>query len=277
MKTPAFFLTALASATLLLSSCESNKPTDAGTATTTETTASDSAAGHDHDHMAGMDHSAMNSGAKPSGMMAAMHAMMTKMDAEKMAGNTDHDFAHMMMAHHQGAVDMAALELKEGKDATLRALAEKISTDQKRELQALEQIATRLDGAPGNYKPTDPTDPFTSKMKASMDGMMKNMGQPTGNIDQDFALLMIPHHQSAIDMAQAEIAHGRDTKLKEMAQQMITEQKKEVEQLKAWQAKNAGPQKASAATYVCPMNCEGSQSSKPGKCPTCGMDLEKKA
>lgn len=27
--------------------------------------------------------------------------------------------------------------------------------------------------------------------------------------------------------------------------------------------------------YICPMKCEGSASDKPGKCPVCGMDLER--
>ena len=31
------------------------------------------------------------------------------------------------------------------------------------------------------------------------------------------------------------------------------------------------------AGYVCPMGCTGSESAKPGKCPTCKMNLEKKA
>jgi len=31
------------------------------------------------------------------------------------------------------------------------------------------------------------------------------------------------------------------------------------------------------AAYVCPMGCAGSESDRPGKCPTCGMDLEKRA
>ncbi|GAB3840863.1 heavy metal-binding domain-containing protein [Hymenobacter jeollabukensis] len=35
--------------------------------------------------------------------------------------------------------------------------------------------------------------------------------------------------------------------------------------------------KAKAVGYVCPMGCKGSESTKPGKCPTCGMDLVKKA
>jgi hypothetical protein len=112
-------------------------------------------------------------------------------------------------------------------------------------------------------------------MKTSMDGMM-NMGQPTGSVDADYALMMVPHHQSAVDMAKAEVAHGRDTKLKEMAQGMINAQQKEIQQFKGWQAKNGGKMKASAAVYECPMG-DGGQSSAPGKCPKCGMDLEKKA
>lgn len=35
--------------------------------------------------------------------------------------------------------------------------------------------------------------------------------------------------------------------------------------------------KAKAVGYACPMGCKGSESPKPGKCPTCGMDLVKKA
>ena len=274
MKKSVFFLASLCLTTGLLSSCDSNRTTETTTATTSTEAAApaDSAAG-----MAGMDHSGMDHGstASASGMLAAMNTMMKNMDALKPAGNTDHDFAHMMMAHHQGAVEMSALELKEGKDATLRAMAEKISTDQKKELQALEAIATRLDGAPSNYKPQDAADPFTSKMKTSMAGMM-SMGQPSGNVDTDYAAMMVAHHQSAVDMAKAELAHGRDTKLKEMAQQMITAQEKEIRQFKAWQAKNGGQMSGTAAVYECPMGCKGSTRNKPGKCPTCEMALVKK-
>ncbi|PJJ59761.1 heavy metal-binding domain-containing protein [Hymenobacter chitinivorans] len=37
------------------------------------------------------------------------------------------------------------------------------------------------------------------------------------------------------------------------------------------------PTPAKAALYECPMGCEGSQSPKPGKCPVCEMELEKKS
>ena len=39
-------------------------------------------------------------------------------------------------------------------------------------------------------------------------------------------------------MAKAELAHGKDTKLKEMAQMMITAQEKEIAAFKDWHNKN---------------------------------------
>lgn len=190
-----------------------------------------------------MDHSTMNHGGMTadttSPLMASMNEMMQKMEATKPKGNTDHDFAHHMLEHHRGAVAMADIELRDGKDATMRQLAERIKADQQKEIAELEAVATRLDNAPTNYKPQDPTDAFTSQMKASMDGMMKNMPQLVADPDMNFNMLMTVHHQSAVDMAKAELAHGRDTKLKEMAQQMINAQQKEIQQFKDWHNQNA--------------------------------------
>ena len=237
MKKSAFILAALCSGTLLVASCNSDKTADT-TATTTETTAPDATTSGD---MAGMDHSKMAEGstAGDSPLMASMNAMMGKMSAMKMKGNTDHDFAHMMLEHHKGAVAMADIELRDGKDATMKQLAEKIKADQQKEIGEMEPIAERLDSAPSNYKPLDPTDPFTSKMKASMDGMMQNMPKTVANPDMNFNMLMTVHHQSAVDMAKAELAHGKDTKLKQMAQMMVDAQQKEIAEFKAWHDKNA--------------------------------------
>ena len=239
MKQSAFYLAALCSGALLLGSCNSDKTADTtATATATENTTdkSDSSAGD----MAGMDHSKMAGGSMAGGspLLASMNDMMGKMDAMKMKGNTDHDFAHMMMEHHKGAVAMADIELRDGQDATMKQMATKIKADQQKELAELAPIAERLDSAPSNYKPLNPSDPFTSQMKASMDGMMKNMPQAVANPDMNFNMLMTVHHQSAVDMAKAELAHGKDTKLKAMAQMMVDAQQKEIAEFKAWHAKN---------------------------------------
>ncbi|MDU0372254.1 DUF305 domain-containing protein [Hymenobacter monticola] len=237
MKKSAFFLAALCSGSLLVASCSSDKTADS-TAMTTETPTTEGAASGD---MAGMDHSAGATGSAAGGdspLMASMNEMMQKMEASKPKGNTDHDFAHHMLEHHKGAVAMADIQLRDGKDATMRQMAEKIKADQLKEITELEAVATRLDSAPTNYKPNDPADPFTSKMKASMDGMMKNMPPMVANPDMNFNMMMTVHHQSAVDMAKAELAHGKDTKLKEMAQMMITAQEKEIADFKAWHDQN---------------------------------------
>jgi Domain of unknown function (DUF305) len=52
--------------------------------------------------------------------------------------------------------------------------------------------------------------------------------RPSGDIDRDFAQMMIPHHQGAIDMALAELRYGKNEQLRRMAQGMIIEQQQEI-------------------------------------------------
>lgn len=74
------------------------------------------------------------------------------------------------------------------------------------------------------------------QMMKSMDDMMKQMNsmQMTYDYDYDFATMMRMHHQGAIDMAQEEIASGKDEKIKAMAHQIIADQKAEQEKLKTF-------------------------------------------
>jgi Domain of unknown function (DUF305) len=47
--------------------------------------------------------------------------------------------------------------------------------------------------------------------KEANDTMMHNMMQPmTGDPDKDFVMMMLPHHQGAIDMAKVELEYGKD-------------------------------------------------------------------
>jgi len=59
----------------------------------------------------------------------------------------------------------------------------------------------------------------------------------TGDADKDFVAGMIPHHQGAIDMAQVELKYGKDPDMKKMAEAVIRDQTREIEEMKAWQAK----------------------------------------
>ena len=67
---------------------------------------------------------------------------------------------------------------------------------------------------------------------AMMDGMHKAMDMKmSGNVDRDFAAMMIDHHRQALAMAKIEIAHGGSAELKAMAQKMIDTQRKEIVEL----------------------------------------------
>ncbi|MDJ0390950.1 DUF305 domain-containing protein [Roseomonas sp. E05] len=70
---------------------------------------------------------------------------------------------------------------------------------------------------------------FLAENEAAMDRMMADMAaHPTGDVDRDFVAMMIPHHQGAIDMAQAELRYGRNETLRRLAQEIIVEQQQEI-------------------------------------------------
>ena len=63
---------------------------------------------------------------------------------------------------------------------------------------------------------------------------------PSGDSDRDFAEMMIPHHQGAIDMALVLLKHGRDERLKRLAQSIIVEQGQEIAYMRSLLAAPAG-------------------------------------
>ncbi len=72
-------------------------------------------------------------------MMESMVRMDRDMQNAPMTGDPDHDFAAMMVPHHQGAIDMAKAELLYGRDPVLRRLAQEIITTQNSEIQLMQQ------------------------------------------------------------------------------------------------------------------------------------------
>lgn len=79
---------------------------------------------------------------------------------------------------------------------------------------------------------SDFSTPSHAAMQKMQDDMMKT--PMTGDPDHDFAAMMIPHHQGAIDMAKAYTEHGKDPKLVKMAKKMVSDQEREIKVLNKW-------------------------------------------
>ncbi|MGF6374133.1 uncharacterized protein (DUF305 family) [Paraburkholderia sp. RAU6.4a] len=82
----------------------------------------------------------------------------------------------------------------------------------------------------------------TQAFKAADERMMHEMSAPeyTGDADRDFVAHMIPHHQGAIEMAQAELKYGKDPEIKRLARNIIKAQHDEIAFMRRWQEKRGG-------------------------------------
>ncbi len=70
---------------------------------------------------------------------------------------------------------------------------------------------------------------FLKENETAMSRMMDGMDvKPSGDVDKDFVGMMIPHHQGAIDMAQAELRYGHNEQLRRIAQEIVVEQQQEI-------------------------------------------------
>jgi uncharacterized protein (DUF305 family) len=74
------------------------------------------------------------------------------------------------------------------------------------------------------------------EMEQAMEKMHTAMAsiKPSGDDDADFVRFMLPHHQAALDMAKAELTHGKDPQMRRLAQEIVTDQQSEIELMQLW-------------------------------------------
>ncbi|GAA4919860.1 hypothetical protein GCM10023313_24440 [Mucilaginibacter defluvii] len=167
-------------------------------------------------------------------LMESMNKMMKQMHAQQMKGNVDYDFASMLKAHHQGAIDMARIELQQGKDASMKKMAQKILTKQTKEVAQLNQLIAKLQNSTKNYDPANKQSGAGKAMSDNMMEMMKPGNMSMSSIDHEFADMMTKHHKDGIMMAKSIVTYSKSAKLKSMAQQSIPEQTQEIREMEQW-------------------------------------------
>jgi uncharacterized protein (DUF305 family) len=83
------------------------------------------------------------------------------------------------------------------------------------------------------------TSPSDKAFMQAHETMVRAMAvKPTGSADRDFAAMMIPHHQGAIDMAKVQLQFGRDPQMRKLAEEIIAAQEREIALLKAFLEKS---------------------------------------
>jgi uncharacterized protein (DUF305 family) len=96
-----------------------------------------------------------------------------------------------------------------------------------------------LDGWPQHSQPhgaSAAAEHAWSELAASMATMHAAMAsaESSGDSEIDFVTLMLPHHQAAVEMARTELLYGSDPQMRRLAQEIMTEQKLEIDLMRLW-------------------------------------------
>ena len=163
--------------------------------------------------MEGMDH---GSGGMASGMLM------------KNGKYADERFIDAMVPHHDGAIDMARVALKSAEHPEIEQLAENIITTQRAEIKDLKSIKQEEFGTS-----RVPMNMSMKQMKGM--GMMDPQSLANDNpFDKAFIDNMIPHHQSAFEMAEVALGETDNPKIKDLAGNIVEAQKREISEMKQW-------------------------------------------
>jgi uncharacterized protein (DUF305 family) len=103
-------------------------------------------------------------------------------------------------------------------------------------------LAMVLVGTAPSLAGTSEKTAFLAENDAAMKKMMGDMEiKPSWDVDRDFVAMMIPHHEGAIAMAQAELRYGRNERLRRLAQEIIVSQSQEIAVMRFAIAQPAAP------------------------------------
>ena len=162
-------------------------------------------------------------------LMDTMHAVMSRMESMPKTNDPEIDFPKMMMMHHQGAINMGNVQIQSGSNDSLKRFSQKMIATQQQEIQELNSILASE--TTNNSVPA-----FTKELMDHMTkaGQVSDVQLITGDVDNDFATLMIQHHNTAIENSEAYLMYGTNAQLKTLAQKMIDGQKMEIQELSNW-------------------------------------------
>jgi len=197
------------------------------------------------------------SGAKdaPEGLLTAFHAMTRRLAASRPALTPDQEAARQLVEYHRGALALAAVEAHQGRDTTLLRRAARFAQDEQQQLPLAEALAVRL-------APAAPSSALRQRLQATVSQLVKteeatrveaagrqaqapNLGMMqshqddgTGDVDADFAAVMLLQQRAALEAAQAIAELGSAPELKTAAAGMEPRAQALIRELQAWQGQH---------------------------------------
>ena len=162
-----------------------------------------------------------NEGSKPS-------ASESSYSADKW-NSTDEMFVQMMIPHHEQAVTMSGLALKNTDNQDLLKLASDIASAQSLEITQMQSWLRDWKSSP------------MSHMHMGDDGMLSPSEiqqlkiSLNHNFDQLFLSGMIRHHQGAVEIAKDELASGVNANARHLAESVVKTQNAEIKKMLALQ------------------------------------------
>jgi len=174
--------------------------------------------------MAGMDHGQMDHGSMGMGTKGMTRQMVTENGKY-----SDKAFIDAMVPHHQGAIVMARVALENAEHEEIRELSRNIVSTQQAEIGELKAIKKEEFGT--SNVPME----MSSEQMRGMGMMMDPQSLAEENpFDRAFIDAMIPHHRSAIEMAKVANQESENPRIKELAGNIVSAQKEEIDQMKQW-------------------------------------------
>lgn len=169
-----------------------------------------------------------------NGMQGMAHGSESTDDASEMLMEngqySDERFIDAMVPHHQGAIEMAQVALENAEHPEILALAEEIVAAQESEIGQLKSIKQEQFG-------TSEVSMDMSNEEMEGMGMMAMDPQELANqepFDKAFIDNMIPHHESAIEMATVVLGESENPEIREIVEAIVDAQKREIEQMTSW-------------------------------------------
>ena len=160
------------------------------------------------------------------------------------ANRADRAFVQQMIPHHMMAVQMARTAEQHASHTQITTLAASIIRTQDAEIAQMKPIAKTLGVRPAAMPSGARTNPQMMNDAQNLGIAMNRMGMSMNMtslatmrpFDRAFIDMMIPHHQGAVRMAEAELAKGENPQLRAIATSIIHAQDHEITEMNQWRA-----------------------------------------